>query len=206
MPTLLLVLALLAGSQSEVARAPSAPDVAAPFEALELSARLARLGRERADPWLLAAAARLRLQTSVRADGPAAEAEAWTQAAQAWLDEAEAMGDDDPTLAAFIQSIRAEIPKGRSGGPRVSLERLAGGMASRREERFTPGATAVVYVEGDGDAPLGLRILSDDGVACSDDRPGDVKLCVWRAKSPGVYAVELRNLGRVSNRYVYGTN
>ena len=88
----------------------------------------------------------------------------------------------------------------------VVLFRLPGGAIVRRAEQFTPGHTAVVYVEGDGDSPLRLRILSEEGAVCSDERPGDVKLCVWQAKRPGTYQVEVQNLGRVANRYAYGTN
>lgn len=193
---------------------------AAPFETLELSARLARLGRDRADPWLLAAAARLRLSTpipfrpgpveetpegSVAADDSGA-AQSWPQTAVAWLNEAEALADGDPQVLAFIQSIRAMEYKGRQGGPLVSLARLPGGQTHVFQERFTPGRPAVVYVEGDGDAPLAVTVRAGKGMICQAAGPGDVKLCTWTAREPGDYRVEVRNLGAATNRYAYGTN
>lgn len=193
---------------------------AAPFETLELSARLARLGAERADPWLLAAAARLRLSTSVPfrpsqvegspdgddADHDSGAAQTWPETAIAWLNDAEALADGDPQVLAFIQSIRAMDFKGRQTGPLVSLARLPGGQTHVFRERFTPGRPAVVYVEGDGDAPLAVTVRTGKGMICQAAGPGDVKLCTWTAREPGDYRVEVRNLGAAANRYAYGTN
>nr|WP_314437134.1 hypothetical protein [uncultured Brevundimonas sp.] len=197
---------------------------AAPFETLELSARLARLGTERADPWLLATAARLRLSTPVpfgsgrveqsqaengagdESDAGGTRPQTWPDTAIAWLNEAEALADGDPQVLAFIQSIRAMDYKGRQAGPLVSLARLPGGQTHVFRERFTPGRPAVVYVEGDGDAPLAVTVRSGKGLICQASGPGDVKLCTWTAREPGDYRVEVRNLGAAANRYAYGTN
>lgn len=196
---------------------------AAPFETLELSARLARLGTDRADPWLLATAARLRLSTpppvrlravdeSPAGDDAAESASAesgsrtWPETAIVWLNEAEALADGDPQVLAFIQSIRALDHKGRQAGPLVSLARLPGGQTHVFREQFTPGRPAVVYVEGDGDAPLAVTVRSGKGLICQASGPGDVKLCTWTAREPGDYRVEVRNLGAAANRYAYGTN
>lgn len=192
----------------------------APFEALEISARLARLGQARSDPWLLATAARIRASNPVRLghgprqtplnEGAAQEAdlapEAWNGSLRRWLDEAEVMADGDEGALAFIASVRALEFKGRVGGPLVSLSRLPGGQTQRYAERFTPGRPAVVYVEGDGDAPLAVTVTAGDVSVCQSNGPGDVKLCTWTARSPGDYRVEVRNLGKVANRYAYGTN
>lgn len=198
---------------------PEAGAVLAPFETLELSARLARLGQERADAWLLATAARLRLSQPIQtrggtpssADNPegdtlAATVEAWPDTATSWLDEAERLSDEDPGLLAYIASIRGLEPKGRAGGPVVSLARLGGGQSHRFQERFAPGRPAVVYVEGDGDASLGVTVTARGQVVCQNLAPGDVKLCTWTAAAPGDYRVEVRNLGAATNRYAYGTN
>ena len=195
----------------------------APFEALELSARLARLGQTRSDPWLLATAARIRASNPVRvgleppqsqvSDGAPQAAQvvdlgpdAWNGSIRRWLDEAEVLVDGDEGALAFIAAVRALEFKGRAGGPLVSLSRLAGGQTQRFSERFTPGRPAVVYVEGDGDAPLAVTVTAGDTPVCHSNGPGDVKLCAWTARSPGEYRVEVRNLGTVANRYAYGTN
>lgn len=201
---------------------------AAPFETLEVSARLARLGTERADPWLLATAARLRLSTPVPFrsgpvdgsqagnatgdDSGAGQAQSqtspqtWPESAMVWLNEAEALADGDPQVLAFIQAVRDMGYKGRQAGPLVSLARLPGGQTHVFRERFTPGRPAVVYVEGDGDAPLAVTVRSGKGMICQASGPGDVKLCTWTAREPGDYRVEVRNLGAAANRYAYGTN
>lgn len=230
--TLLTVLACAmalvspAGAQTAPVPMISAPEtnqeawsVLEPFETLELSARLARLGQERGDPWLLATAARLRLTQPVQArgespspadgrqdHGSAGAVEAWPDTATSWLDEAERLAEDDPGLLAYVASIRAMEPKGRAGGPVVSLARLGGGRTHRFQERFAPGRPAVVYVEGDGDASLGVTVTARGQVVCQNLAPGDVKLCTWTAAAPGDYRVEVRNLGAATNRYAYGTN
>ena len=200
-----------------------AAEAIAPFEALELSARLARLGQARSDPWLLATAARIRASNPVRlgheppqtqvndaaplaAQGADLGPDAWNGSLRRWLDEAEVMADGDEGALAFIASVRALEFKGRAGGPLVSLSRLSGGQTQRFSERFTPGRPAVVYIEGDGDAPLAVTVTAADVSVCQSNGPGDVKLCTWTARSPGDYRVEVRNLGTVANRYAYGTN
>lgn len=195
---------------------------AAPFETLELSARLARLGWERGDPWLLATAARLRLSTPApsrtahpepagsapRDDGgdDQSDEETWPRIAEVWLNEAEVLAEGDASVLAFIASIRATEYKGRTGGPLMSLARLPAGQAHVFRERFAPGRPAVVYVEGDGDAPLAVTVKAGKGLVCQAAGPGDVKLCAWTAQNPGDYQVEVRNLGAAANRYAYGTN
>jgi hypothetical protein len=227
---LMAVLALTGLTQAAEPRQASADDqnieaaeAIAPFEALELSARLARLGQARSDPWLLATAARIRASNPVRlgheraqtqvndgaplaAQGADLGPEAWNGSLRRWLDEAEVMADGDEGALAFIASVRALEFKGRAGGPLVSLSRLSGGQTQRFSERFTPGRPAVVYVEGDGDAPLAVTVTAGDVSVCQSNGPGDVKLCTWTARSPGDYRVEVRNLGTVANRYAYGTN
>lgn len=227
---LMAVLALPGLTQAAEPRQTSADDqnieaaeAIAPFEALELSARLARLGQARSDPWLLATAARIRASNPVRlghkppqtqlndgaplaAQGADFGPDAWNGSLRRWLDEAEVMADGDEAALAFIASVRALEFKGRAGGPLVSLSRLSGGQTQRFSERFTPGRPAVVYVEGDGDAPLSVTVTAGDVSVCQSNGPGDVKLCTWTARSPGDYRVEVRNLGTVANRYAYGTN
>lgn len=202
---------------------PDAAEVVAPFEALELSARLARLGEEAGDPWLLATAARIRMSRSVRLGTltaesapepipgtqpsvPVTSAEVWPDAARGWLDEAERLADDDPAVLSYVATIRALEFKGRTGGPLVSLSRLGGGQRQSFAERFVPGRPAVVYVEGDGDAALGVTVTTQGRTVCQNLAPGDVKLCTWTATAPGDYLVEVRNLGKATNRYAYGTN
>ena len=182
----------------------------APFDTLRLSTELARLASARNDAWGLVIAARLRKQTPLEevARAPeAGKAEAAEDVAEGWLDQAERLGGDDPRLSALVAEVRAMRFKGRTGGPQVSKARVGPGATHRYGERFEIGRPAVVYVEGDGDTDLMLRVLGPGGdTACADTGPGDVKLCAWTAGRSGSYAVEVLNRGRVENAYAFATN
>jgi hypothetical protein len=147
------------------------------------------------------------VQDIVRAPDGAAAAAPAEDLSEAWLDQAESMGGDDPRLAALVKDVREIRFKGRSGGPQVSKARVGPGATHRYGERFEIGRPAVVYVEGDGDTDLMLRVLGPTGdTACAENGPGDVKLCAWTALRSGSYAVEVLNRGRVVNAYAFATN
>jgi hypothetical protein len=215
MRALLFILALMATAGSAIAETAPDPEMKAAtsaFDDLRLSAGLARYGRAKGDAWALAQAARLRarIPTEAIARTPegGAPATAGDASAEAWLQEAESMArPDDATLTAFISDVRSTVPKGRSGGPRVSVLSISPGAIHRYGERFESDRPAVVYVEGDGDTDLSLTVFGPAGeAACADTAPGDVKLCAWRPLTAGRYRVEVRNRGRVDNRYAFATN
>ncbi|MGZ8407002.1 MAG: hypothetical protein ACXWVJ_03140 [Caulobacteraceae bacterium] len=200
--------ALAAGGA--VAQADPAREAVAPFDALKLSAELARSGEANRDAWALAIAARIRRLTPMREVARVPEggtAEPAADKSALWLDRAEELGGDDPRLASLVKEVRATAFKGRSGGPQVSRARLAGGAQHRYGEPFIVGRPAVVYVEGDGDTDLGLVVRGPDGnTACAQFGPGDVKLCAWTARAAGRYSVEVSNRGAVANAYALATN
>ncbi|TKD51862.1 hypothetical protein [Sphingomonas baiyangensis] len=166
------------------------------FEALRLSAEMARAGSAARDPLLLLAAARVRRSAPITFAADADDRSA------GWIAAAEAMAGDDPRIATLAADIRAEGRKGRIDGPRVSQARLAAGERRRFTERFRAGRPAVVYVEGDGDTDLGLRV----GAACRNLDPGDIKICSWTPSRAESVTVEIANLGRVDNRVILGMN
>lgn len=183
----------------------------APFDALRLSKELARQGQATNDPWALAVAARIRRLTPInevsRTPAGAADTAAPADPSADWLERAEALGGEDPRLAAFVREVRATAFKGRSGGPQVSRARLAAGGSHRYGEPFELGRPAVVYIEGDGDTDLDLVVRGPGGAsACAQIGPGDVKLCAWSPTAGGRYAVEVTNRGRVANAYAFATN
>ncbi|WP_326525241.1 hypothetical protein [Sphingomonas sp.] len=172
------------------------PQPIAAFETLKLSAEIARAGEKARDPWLMIAAARLRATAEVQPDANAAGR------AEDWLARAEALGGDDPRVGSVVADLRAIGFKGRAAGPRVSQELLRGGERRSFTETFKAGRPAVVYIEGDGDTNLTLRV----GAACHDIRPGDVKICSWMPTKSEQVTVEIGNSGRVQNRVVLGIN
>jgi hypothetical protein len=174
----------------------SAVDATLSFEALRLSAEIAREGMKASDPWLLLAAARVRSRAQVQLGaGVVARGEDW-------IARAEAMGGDDPRVASVAADLRAELRKGRTAGPRVVQALIGGGRLHSFTETFHAGRPAVVYIEGDGDTNLTLKV----GSACRDQRPGDVKICAWTPTRSEVVRVEIANVGRVDNRVILGTN
>lgn len=181
------------------------------IDALRLSAELARQGRQRHDPWLLATAARLRRETPVQASPRTPEAAPGDSApfdpAAAWLDEAERMGAADPRLMSLVAEVRAFAFRGRTGGPKVSTARLGAGGVHRYGESFDPSQPAVVYVEGDGDSDLLLTVRdAAGGQACAEMGPGDIKICSWTPRASGAYRIEITNRGVVDDRYAVATN
>lgn len=202
----------VSGSFAAVAGDDPLTDARAPFDALRLSAELAREGKAKSDPWALVVAARLRKQVPTRdiarsPEGAAGQAAATPDDVAKWLDQAEQLGGDDPRLAALVKEVRETSFKGRAGGPQVSKAKVGPGGTHRYGESFEIGRPAVVYVEGDGDTDLLLRVTGPSGdMACAENGPGDVKLCAWTALRSGRYAVEVLNRGRVDNAYAFATN
>ena len=179
--------------------------------ALKLSAELARAGRERHDPWLLATAAKLRRETptqaSPRTPDQAAADKASFDPAEDWLRDAEQMAPDDQRLTGYISEVRAFAFRGRAGGPKVSTARLGAGGVHRYGEAFDPARPAVVYVEGDGDSNLALTVRDASGVqTCAEAGPGDIKICSWTPKAASAYRIEIANRGVVDDRYAFATN
>ncbi len=185
----------LAGAALMLGAAAPLPD-AQPFVALKLSAEVARAGEAARDPLLLLAAARL------RAAAPVTLADGTPDKAGEWIARAETIGGDDPRIAALAADIRAEARKGRQDGPSVSQTNLKGGERRAFTETFRAGKPAVVYIEGDGDTSLSLRV----GTACRDFSAGDVKICAWTPRTTGSVTVEIGNTGAVANRVILGMN
>ena len=210
-PPALAAAVLGLGAMTDVTPDTALRGASAPFEMLRLSSEMARVGQANRDAWLLAVAARMRRQTPLRdvrraPDGDAAPA-GGPDPSDAWLDAAADIGAEDPRLQALVREVRATGFKGRAGGPQVSRARVRGGAAHRYGESFELGRPAVVYIEGDGDTDLDLVVRSPAGTsACTQQGPGDIKLCAWTATQSGRYAVEVVNRGRVDNAYAFATN
>ncbi|MFS0736870.1 hypothetical protein ABC347_07460 [Sphingomonas sp. 1P06PA] len=197
----IVAIALAAVLAGGAAPAPRAADTdLATFETLRLSAELARAAERRGDPLLMLAAARLRRSAAVRL------ASADADRSLAWIAQAERMGSADPRVLSLAADLRTEATKGRASGPRVSATVLRGGEQRAFVERFAAGRPAVVYLEGDGDSDLALRVGTASAVACRDLNPGDVKICAWTPRGADPVKVEVVNVGTVQNRFILGTN
>ncbi|MCX7962606.1 MAG: hypothetical protein N2653_13690, partial [Burkholderiales bacterium] len=66
---------------------------------------------------------------------------------------------------------------------------------------------ALVGISGDGDTDLDLFVYDETGrLVCRSERPVDEEICQWVPRWTGVFRIEVRNLGRVWNRYLILTN
>lgn len=182
------------------------------LDALRVSAELARTGRRLEDPWLLAAAARLRRSITVtpvvRAPGGGTVAEAGLRDPSAdWIAEARRLGRYDRPLMSMLDALERRIWRGRAGGPRVSRAVVDPAGAHSYAEPFRAQLPAAVYVEGDGDTDLTLRVLDHNGNAtCEQTGPGDVKVCSWTPAATGEHTIQVINRGAVANSYALATN
>ena len=183
----------------------------AALEDLRLSAEMARAGRRHGDPWLLASAARLRRSVATtpvsRPPEGADSAVPPDDEAATWIAEARRLGRYDRPLQAMLDEMERRIWRGRAGGPKISHAVVRPAASHSYAEAFRAGTAAAVYVEGDGDTDLTLRILARDGVtACERAGPGDVKVCTWTPDQSGEHTIQVINRGVVANSYALATN
>lgn len=182
----------------------------AAMEDLRVSAELARAGARRGDPWLLAAAARMRRTVPFTPVGRApdgGEAQPLIDPATEWVATARRLGRYDRALNTFLNELERGVWRGRAGGPKVSMAVISPDGAHRYTEHFAASSAAAVYVEGDGDTDLVLRVVAEDGApACESAGPGDVKVCSWRPSRAGAHTIQILNTGKVANSYALATN
>jgi hypothetical protein len=230
--TLLLILALAAGSAAhaqEADRPAGVPtdirqvEYADALDALLLARSLADYGHERRSAFALLAAAQLLIDNPVGADDrlsgddaepdgtkPRARETAFT--AEALIEAAQAMTGDRSLLAladALLPRAReaAARPRGHTGGP-VSLYRTANAHDSvTLRGSFDGGRPARVSVAGDGDTDLDLYIYDSNGyLITSGTGWTDQETVAWTPRWTGEFRIVVRNLGPVWNRFLLTTN
>jgi len=92
-------------------------------------------------------------------------------------------------------------------GPKDTNERTRAFANDVYSITFRGGEAASVFVVGDHDTDLDVRIYDEFGTLVSADLDSsDVCLCRWYPKWTGAYRIEVRNLSSVYNRYSIETN
>lgn len=73
--------------------------------------------------------------------------------------------------------------------------------------QFRAGEVAAVAIAGDGDTDLDLFVFDQNGNRiCRSVRGSDSEACRWTPAWTGTFRIEVKNLGRVSNRYRIAMN
>lgn len=92
--------------------------------------------------------------------------------------------------------------RGAVNGPRSGVTDVLANATDVFRITFRGGEPAIVAISGDGDTDLDLIVYDEYGNRiCVADGPTDDEMCRWTPRFTGVFRVEVRNLGRVYNRY-----
>lgn len=190
---------------------------AAAVSNLATAQQLARIGQEKNDPLLLAAAAALAADVGARGGIERVEGAAVTGDAKAgdagesgpaqWLAAAEELASGNASLTAVVQEVKSRSSRGREGGPADHWDAVQAYSTDVYNISFRGRERAVMAVSGDGDTDLDLFVYDENGnEVCRDDDYTDQLYCEWTPRWTGPFSVRIVNLGGVYNRYRLMTN
>jgi hypothetical protein len=182
-----------------------------------MAERLARYGEQARDPMALIVAARIKQEIGVRVTqrqkqtsggvGEATKKSARDTSVAALVARAKALAKDRPDIVALADDVEKMRPRGRLEGPQVAIAVIRGGATDTYSVRFDGGALAAIGISGDGDADLDLFVVDEHGnQICKADGPGDDEICRFTPRTTGIFRVEVRNVGKVANQYLFITN
>ena len=185
---------------------------------LMVSSELARIAEDSRDAILMLAAARLEAMAvseeetrSKTSEGgtDGAEAEAKPEEADLYALAEEFAGTNEQ-LHAVIEDSRSSsmaASRGRAGGPGNTSSSVLAYDTDVYQVEFRGGRLAEVFVSGDGDTDLDLRVYDEFGSrVCQDLSWDDQEYCSWSPRWTGPFRVEIENLGGVYNVYTLLTN
>ncbi|MDW8469036.1 MAG: hypothetical protein RML56_08785 [Burkholderiales bacterium] len=110
-------------------------------------------------------------------------------------------------LLALADDVEKAGVRGAVGGPRAATYVVNAFASDIFRVTFRGLEPALVGISGDGDTDLDLFVYDDAGrLVCRSERPVDEEICQWVPRWTGVFRIEVRNLGRVWNRYLILTN
>ncbi len=214
----LFLLAVAAGAGLVMAQDKSAATPARhPVAELLMAERLARYGEQTQDPLALITAARIKQQTGERAakrefqasggQGDAAAKARPDTSVQALLSRAKTMAKGRADIIALANEVETSRTRGRLEGPHVATTVIRGGAVNTASMQFEGGALAVVGISGDGATDLDLYVIDEAGKRiCAAEGNGDDEICRFTPRTTGTYKVEIKNLGKVANQYLFVSN
>ena len=191
-------------------------------ETAQLADQLATYGDRKKDALALIMAAKLQAEVGVQAgkyeraagkgsdkgDKKGAAPSARDNSVAGLTARAKQYAGDRKDLIALADDVAKAGSRGASGGPKSGTFTVEAGATDHfRNITFRGGEPAVVAISGDGDTDLDLFVYDENNLLiCRADGPTDDEICRWTPRWTGVFRVEVRNLGRVWNRYRIATN
>lgn len=216
------VFAVLSTPVSFAADSQTQAAVSADLQNIYLAAELAAKGRERKDPVLLIAAARLLdgIESSPSAmkaevSGGSADAAGAPPARELTADslreEARALAPGDQTIAILAQppvgGSGGSDFRGAGGGPKFHRQTVGRGARATFRADFRGQEIAEVVVVGSQTADLDLVVLDEKrAVVCVSRNPTDYERCRWTPPKNGQYFMVVENRGSWTNLFSIYTN
>src|SRR5262245_47315386 len=101
----------------------------------------------------------------------------------------------------------ATVEAGRASGPLTDLRVVRARSTMTYHETFRGGELAVVSIFGDSSTDLDIYVFDEFGnFITAATGLGDRETVTFTPAWTGVFRIEVRNLGYVSNQYVLTTN
>ena len=183
---------------------------------LRVSGELAQLAHDSKDAILMLAAARLQAMAATEevsrdktSKGDAAKADVESKPERGDLYAlAEQYAGTNEALHTLIEDSKASgATKGVPGGPKSGTTSVLAGDTDIFYIPFRGGEWAEVTVVGDGDTDLDLHVYDENGNLVDSHTGGtDVAYCLWIPIRTATFRVEVKNWGRMYNRYRITTN
>ena len=188
-----------------------------PVSLLLMAERLARYGEKMQDPLALIVAARIKQDTGERpakrefqtrdGQGAATVAGRPDGSVQGLIARARTMAKGRADIIAFANEVEKSRPRGRVEGPHVATSVIRGGATNMAPLQFEGGGLAVVGISGDGATDLDLFVLDEDGKrVCAAEGDSDDEICRFTPRATATYRIEIRNLGKIANQYLFVSN
>ena len=182
---------------------------------LRVSGELAQLAQDSKDAILMLAAARLEAMAATEevsrdktsgSDTTKADVESKPKRGDLYS-LAEQFAGTNEALQTLIEDSKAGATKGATGGPKSGTTSVLAGDTDVFYISFNAWEWAEVNVVGDGDTDLDLHVYDEYGNLVDSHTDGmDVAYCSWIPIRTATFRIEVKNWGRVYNRYRITTN
>ena len=186
--------------------------VVSPVQDVATAHALVRYGDRNKDAMALISAARILNAVGAQDKQPPAQSKAANKATKEGPDmtvkgilaRAKQYAGDRKDLLALADDA-ATGTRGPVEGPLQGVEVAGPNQRVWWNIAFRGDEPAVVAIHGDGDTDLDLFVYDENGrLVCQAVTTSDREQCGWYPRWTGMFRVEVRNLGRVANRFGIG--
>lgn len=192
------------------------------LERLQLAASIAKYGRETKSASALVLAAKMLkeipaevFKADVKSEGGMDDAmekkAAGKLTVESLLDDARKFAGSDKAVLDSIQAVEKMSKNGGSkgavGGQTRGYYVVTAGATNSYTVTFRGGEEAIVAISGDGDTDLDLLVYDEYGnLVAADDGYSDDAIVRFYPRRTGRFIIRVKNIGRVANEFVIGTN